>query len=339
MPTATRLAVLALAFFWLCPGSSGAQTQITDYQNLEGTIQVGPTEDATVERTERGYTLLLPEGEQEVNGLVVVFEGGRRTLENISEPMKLHPHAFEQNLGLLYVSTGHPADFYFEDESMRTVRDLIREATRKHDLPPDNLSYVGFSLGGTQALKFTVFCQKHPSTCSLTPDSIAVVDAPLDMTRFWRATERAERIDFHRLGAGEGRWVSHWLETNLGGTPHENPDAYVEYSPYTYTWENTDELGGNAQHLKDIPIRTYTEPDVNWRIEHRRMSYYSMNAIDMAALVNDLKIMGNDEAELIATHDRRAKPEESPHTWSMVDNSELVAWLASKIEDDETESE
>ncbi|MCS4200720.1 hypothetical protein [Salinibacter ruber] len=319
--------------FWLCPASSWAQKQFTDYEKLDGSIQVGPTEDITLPRTWRGYSLLLPERDEPVDGLIVVFSG-HRTLETISEPMKIYDRAFEQNLGVLSVSTGIPSDFYFQDERMLMVKSIIRDAAEKHSefvsRPLENLSYVGFSIGGTQALKFTVYCQKHPSKCSLAPDSVTVVDAPLDMIRFWRATERAERIDFHRLSAGEGKWVSHWLEKNLGGTPHENREAYVEYSPYVYTWETVgDSLGGNAQHLKDIPIRAYAEPDVGWHIENRRRSYYSMNAIDMAALISDLKIMGNDNAELITTHNRRANPEESPHSWSIVDELELMKWIAS----------
>lgn len=329
-----RLTTLLLLTVWLCPSTSSAQKQFTDYEKLEGAIQVGPTEDVTLPRTWRGYSLLLPEQKEPVEGLVVVFSG-HRTLDTISEPMKIYDHAFEQNLGVLSVSTGIPNDFYFTDERMRMVRSFIRKAAEKHGNlvtnPLQNLNYVGFSIGGTQALKFTIFCQKHPSHCTLTPDSVTVVDAPLDMIRFWRATERAERVDFHRLGAGEGTWVSHWLEKHLGGTPHENREEYVEYSPYTYTWEHVGEkLGGNAQHLITIPVRAYTEPDVKWSIEHRRKSYYSKNAIDMAALINDLRTMGNDEAELITTHDRRTNPDESPHSWSIVDEPELMKWIASK---------
>ena len=331
---ARQLTVLLLVVFCFDPATGWAQKQFTDYDELDGSLQVGPTEDIKISLTERGYTLILPADERHLNGLVVVFSGRRQTLENIAEPMKMHDHAFDQGLGLLYVSTGNPVDFYFEDESMLIVRDLIRKAVETHELPLENplenLSYVGFSISGTQALKFTIFCQKHPATCSFTPKAVAVVDAPLDMIRFWRAAERAERVDFHPRGAGEGRWVSHWLEKNLGGTPHENRAAYVDYSPYTYTWEQVgDTLAGNAQHLKNIPVRTYAEPDVNWHIEHRRRSYYSMNATDMAALVTDLNIMGNEEAEFIATHDQRANPEENTHSWSIVDEPELMRWIAS----------
>lgn len=54
-----------------------------------------------------------------------------------------------------------------------------------------------------------------------------------------------------------------------------------------------------------------------------------MNATDMAALVTDLQTMGNDKAELIATHDQRANPDESTHSWSIVDEPDLMRWFAS----------
>jgi len=151
------------------------------------------------------------------------------------------------------------------------------------------------------------------------------------MTRFWHTTERAEKLDFDPMSAGEGVWVSHWLEKNLGGTPSENSQAYIEYSPYTYTAENVDNLGGNAQYLKDIPIRTYAEPDINWHIKNRRRTYYSMNATDMASLVSDLKLIGNKETQFVSTHNKRDDVEGTTHTWSIV-KKKLMKWFASYIE-------
>jgi hypothetical protein len=327
----SRFCCLLLILVISC-GICFAQQQFTNYEELEGSIQVGPTEEIALDKTARGYTLLLPDYKKEIRGLVVVFESRRITLSNIPEDMILHPHAFRRGLGVLYVSTGIPADFFFKEESMITVKNLIEEASEEQNVPIDNLFYAGFSIGGTQALKFTIFCKKNPKKCIITPDAVAIVDSPLDMKRFWYASERAEKLDFHPLSAGEGLWVSHWLEKNLDGTPKENPEAYVEYSPFTYTAEKVDNLGGNAKYLKDIPIHTYAEPDVNWHIKNRQRTYYSMNATDMAALVSDLKLMGNKEAQFISTHNRRDDIEGSPHSWSIVNNEKLMKWFGSYME-------
>ncbi|MDX1638457.1 MAG: hypothetical protein R3281_10835 [Balneolaceae bacterium] len=268
------LKVLSLTIICLLPLKAATQQVYTDYRDLDGTLQVGPTEDIKLDRTERGYTLLLPDYQNKPRGLVIAFEGRRITLQNIPEDLLLHPHAFRRGLGVLYVSTGMPADFFFEESRMIFVTDLIQKTFRRYDLPTDELFYTGFSIGGTQALKFTIFCKNNPQKCPFLPDAVAVIDAPLDMTRFWHTTERAEKIDFHPAASGEGYWVSHWLEKNLGGTPDEVPVAYINYSPYTYTAEHVDHLGGNARYLRDIPIRTYAEPDITWKIKHRRQSYY-----------------------------------------------------------------
>ena len=56
-----------------------------------------------------------------------------------------------------------------------------------------------------------------------------------------------------------------------------------------------------------------------------------MNSIDMAALVYDLKLMGNERAKLVTTHQQRQDFDKgsSPHTWSIVDNADLVDWFIS----------
>ena len=85
--------------------------------------------------------------------------------------------------------------------------------------------------------------------------------------------------------------------------------------------------------LKGIAIRTYTEPDVNWWIDTRRKDYYSMNAIDLAALVNELKIRGHQQAELIITQNKGYQPDGSrhPHSWNIVDEKILVDWFVELI--------
>ena len=47
--------------------------------------------------------------------------------------------------------------------------------------------------------------------------------------------------------------------------------------------------------FEDVHVRAYTEPDVQWWMETRRKDYYGMNAIDMAAFINDLNLSGNEK--------------------------------------------
>ena len=54
-----------------------------------------------------------------------------------------------------------------------------------------------------------------------------------------------------------------------------------------------------------------------------------MNAVDLAALVNQLKILGSKKAELVTTIGKGFREDGSrhPHSWSIVDENELIEWF------------
>jgi hypothetical protein len=85
--------------------------------------------------------------------------------------------------------------------------------------------------------------------------------------------------------------------------------------------------------LRELPLRLYTEPDVGWWIENRGTDYYGMNALDAAAMVNQLRILGNTRAELVTTTGRgyRADGSRHPHSWSIVDQGDLAIWITGLI--------
>ncbi len=323
-----RLQVLLAALVLMVgPAVVSGQVVSEEYQPTPGLLRIGPEPERAIELTDKGYTLILPAEGRPV-GLAVFFDGWRVAVSAGMPPAGMFDHAaLARGVGILRITTGNPLDFYFDDATLHSVADRIQRVLTSHQLDDVLLYFAGLSLGGTRALKLTVFLKQHAGEFWIAPAAVAVVDAPLDMARLWRAEQRAIRRDFNPTAADEGRWVSYLLETNLGGTPDQEYGRYVQYSPFTYSAPGG--RGGNAFFLRDVPIRAYHEPDVDWWIEERRKDYYGMNSIDLAAMINELKLQGNDRAELITTHEARDGVGErtSPHTWSFVDNGELVAWF------------
>ena len=219
--------------------------------------------------------------------------------------------------------------------SISPTRSLRRSWQKSRDaLDTNNLESVpvfaaGLSLGGTRALKLAIFLDQHRDEFWLNLRAIAVADAPLDMERFWYGLRRSVRDQVHPAAVNEGQWVTYLLEKHLRGTPESSYDRYVSYSPYTHTAED----GGNAEHLVDIPIRAYHEPDIQWWMTQRGKTYYQMNSIDLAAMINTLTMLGSESAELVTTHDAREglADKASPHTWSIVDNADLVGWFKRQL--------
>jgi hypothetical protein len=279
--------------------------------------------------SERGYSLLLPEGPTDAVGGVAVFIDPRRFQ---SVPLRLEPGSFDseavgRNLAVLHITTGNPLDFLFKEEDAEELADRIGSVLTHVGLEEAPVLLAGLSLGGTRVMRLAAYLSASRDTPQFRLAAVAIVDAPLDMARLWETERRAADLGFHPAAADEGRWVTYLLETHLGGAPGNASARYTEYSPFSHGERD----GGNAVHLRNLPIRAYHEPDVDWWIERRRKSYYDMNSIDLAALINQLRVLGNENAQLVSSHARRADYADgaSPHTWSIVDNEELVEWFLS----------
>ncbi|MEM7163136.1 MAG: hypothetical protein AAF487_11930 [Bacteroidota bacterium] len=282
-----------------------------------GTITL--TKEIQIPKVNSGYTLWLP-SKDTANGMLVFFHGRRDT----ASADALINMALENQLAVLYVTTDNPVEFLFKKSKMQFIEQQMNEVCTNYGIPQNALLFCGMSLAGTRALKQSLFYSDSLSKYRIRPRAIAVCDAPLDMIRFHKEAVKSGQLAFHPLAANEGIWTSQYLEKNLGGPPKDAIHEYLDYSIYSY-------IGGakNLGPIRSTWVRAYTEPDVHWWIETRRKDYYGMNAIDLAALVNELKIMGNSHAELVTTRSKGYKPDgqRHPHSWSIVDEKELIQWF------------
>ena len=310
-----------LLCFLLTPSILIAQRVINVEYPSQGSIVY--SKKTSFPKIKSGYTLWLPK--EASKGMIVFFDEARDTVNRPS----IVDLALKNQLATLFVTTNNQVEFLFDQLKMKELERYIHEAINKHNIPKSNMLYCGMSLAGTRALKMTAFSQTTQSTYKLIPKAIAICDAPLDMVRNYYECKKASDLNFHPVGASESEFVSSYIKTNLKGTPQQAMKAYIDYSPFCYTAEN----GGNAKAFKNIYLRCYTEPDVNWWIENRGRDYYGMNAIDLAGLVNQLKISGGKKAELITTTGKGFQENGSrhPHSWSIVDEKELVEWFARLI--------
>ena len=313
------------AGIWLlvCPGQTTAQTATVVQYAAPRTGLTQLTDSLSVPEEDAGYTLILPQQEPP-KAVLVMFHSGRDTSSTGFE-MRLYVEAVKRQAAVLYLTTGNRFEFLFDETAYRQLDDYLHKAITENNLPNDRLLFGGMSLAGTRAAKFAIWCLQGKSAHNIHPKAVAVCDAPLDFVRFWTALDRSKRLRLNPVSFGEAAWVTAVLERNLGGTPHNQLEAYQDYSPYCHDVEN----GGHIALLKNTAFRAYTEPDVRWWMENRGNDYYSMNALDAAAAVNQLRVLGNEQAELILTENKGIRPDGTrhPHSWSIVDNGALVEWL------------
>lgn len=304
---------------------------IERYVPMAGSVSIGPESDDRVPLTDRGYTLVLPSGREPL-GIAVFFDGWRITVDSLPPAVgSFEEEALRAGVGLLHITTGDPLDFLFGDDEVAALVKRVERALHAEGLAGRPLLFAGLSLGGTRALRVAIEIRRHRHW-PLRLAAVALVDAPLDMIRVWTAERKAAADGFGSASSGQGRWVSYLLETRLGGPPDQARARYVAYSPFVFGEPG----GGNAAVLEGLPLRAYHEPDVNWWIEQRRKSYYQMNSIDLAALVDELRLAGSQEAELITTTGARDGygVGSSPQSWSIVDNADLVRWFLRTVREE-----
>jgi hypothetical protein len=174
-------------------------------------------------------------------------------------------------------------------------------------------------MGGSTAIKYAQEAIDKPK-------AVFAIDAPLDFERFYNSSIRDVRLSGADNASEESLYMIDRIQKEMGGTPSVAIDAYYATSPYSFTDINQTAV----KKLGNLPIRLYTEPDVNWWIKERGEDLTSMNATDASALINELKRLGNTNAELITTVNkgyRKKSKTRHPHSWSIVDNQELINWL------------
>ncbi len=269
-----------------------------------------------------GYSLYLPSQKSNIAAALVFF--GDVPVDSLRTPEEVAvvQPAIAKNVAVGFVATGKPLDLLENDTALRRLDSIMEQMIVANGLPRHKIVFAGLSLSGTRAMRYAIWCQQNKSAFAVRPAALVLCDAPIDMMRMYDEHKKALQRNFDPLAAGTAVMVVPYLE-RLFGSPHENRKKYIAYSPYSYA----DSLGGNARYLGNLPVRAYHEPDINWWIRYRRKDYYSMNSLDLAGLINQLLLAGNTRAELVTSHRQSVGAAESPHSWRIVDNRELVDWL------------
>lgn len=220
---------------------------------------------------------------------------------------------------------GAGVGLYAADAVLEELDGLISEVTSRFKIPSGRLAIGGFSAGGIGAVRYAEFCAKGSGKFTKRV-AVFAVDSPLDYERWFLAADiHLKRLALAGKDLAEDRSVVDELKKEFGGSPTEVGAVYRRQSALSVLVPD----GGNASWLKDTPIRLYVEPDIKWRLEHWDRDVYSANITDTTALINVLRLLGNRDAELITTSGKGFRPDGSrnPHSWSIVDESELITWL------------
>jgi len=232
----------------------------------------------------------------------------------------------KKNVATMTVS----ASGYLVDDDLATLGGLIGEVVQELNIPSGTLVIGGISAGGTGAVRYSEYCISGHCDVRSRPVAVFSVDAPLDFESWWKREKLNLRRDNKKSSVEESEAIVGALRSAMGGSPNQARQVYLSRSPFLASEKD----GGNARLLKNVPLRLYTEPDVVWMIENVGRDYYTMNAVDQAALVLQLRALGNTKADLIITSGKGFRPpgKRNPHSWTIVDEPELASWITESFQ-------
>ncbi|MDH3652001.1 MAG: hypothetical protein OEQ53_20105, partial [Saprospiraceae bacterium] len=191
-----------------------SRPKMVDFREAYDSAQIIMTPSITMPSEEAGYTLLLPDGK--IQGLIVSFNSGRDT-SHIGYEMRIYEPAIAADVAIAFITTGNRFEFLFEEKRYAQLDGYLDEIINNHPIPKDRLLFIGMSLAGTRALKFSLWCANRKSSSDIKPRAVAICDAPLDFVRFWDDGNIATQYQSNPISASEASWVNTALEKNLGG--------------------------------------------------------------------------------------------------------------------------
>ncbi len=210
--------------------------------------------------------------------------------------------------------------------TQQSFKEILADVINKYRLTETKFLVGGFSMGGTCAVKFAELA--HANNYKYKPAAVFAIDPPLDFEKFYNSSKRTIRLGVESPLANEAKYMIERIEQEMGGTPQTALQNYYKISPYSYS----DATQSAIKNLINTPIRIYSEPDINWWIRERGSDLYEMNVLDASAMINELNMLGNKNAELILTENkgyrfRQGTKIRHPHSWSIAEPNELVDWL------------
>lgn len=258
--------------------------------------------------------------------ILILLSGFFRDSKEIFQRTKLPTYAYENKIITLIPSIN--SRIHADSACFKLINEMIIDYSKRNDIEVRNIIMGGLSAGGILSLTYTIWMIKNPHEIIPSPKAAFTIDSPVDLHNFWFVEKRLAERNCSEAATGEANYVLQYLNKYLGGTPDNVPAAYKKASPYSRKEKN----GGNIAYLKNIAVRAYCEPDINYHLE-KCEDFFDMNAADLSSMINCLKIQGNSRAELITTINMgyRLDGTKHPHSWSILDSKECIKWIEKTV--------
>ena len=313
--------------------SSFAQTVVENYVRQDGVLRYGSGETDLMAYGDRGFTLVLPDSRHPVAGTVIDLEDYKLSGADTARIQDFKNEALKRGFAFLSIATGKPVDWFFSDSSMFYIDAVINDTFAKYHLPFKNVFFLGIMTSGHRALKYVEFCRKNGSLFGPAIKGVILSECAIDWVRMWYEAQKQVRDHATESSFFEGNLITYLFKQQFAATPVTAIGKYIDFSPYCYF-----DLEMKKPALyKSLSIRAYTYADTRYWFAAKGKGIYDCNYPDMSGFINEQKLAGNKNAELIVFHSNtedvaQQNMRRQSSTWDLVDKKDLAEWMAGQAE-------
>ncbi len=274
----------------------------------------------------KGYYLAVPPKSEKIIGVLLLLPGFAQDAESIFPESKLHNVAYVNKILTIAIAGGRK--LYADNQVIDRLNDAIIHVKEKYKVASDQFIIGGYSAGGTISLGYAEYCNSTVNA-PMKPQGVFAVDSPVDLFMIWDYFQREIAKNYSEAGVGEAKFISEIMLSEIGD-PNIDVGNYDRLTPFNASKNEP----GNEIHLKNTPLRLYEDIDVEWQLNNRRRSLFDSNSLPASELINRLLLLGNEEAEFVTAKQPgfRSAGFRHPHSWSIIDEIDLINWAKAILE-------
>jgi len=274
-----------------------------------------------------GYYLVVEPETDSIAGVLVLLAGFGQIAENTLPETKLHNVAYANHILTISFACGNK--LYADSVTQANINAVLKNVITKYKVNTSDFVLGGFSAGGMIALRYVELCNEFPGQFPIRPKAVFTVDSPIDIFTIWDQLEESARNRYSALAVEEAERAMKHIKNDYG-IPRENISTYAKLTAFSMNKTYSQ----NEKFLKNTAVRTYHDVDIAWRIKNRNQTVHQSNYEVTAELINRLNLMGNKKAEFMQTFQTgyRSNGQRHPHSWSIVNEVELIQWMKDIIQ-------
>lgn len=224
--------------------------------------------------------------------------------------------------GITTLLLNYNMKLYLSESEKKEYSLALNSIFDRNKIVKQNIFIGGFSSGGNLALLLSNYLIQTKN--AIQPKGLFVVDSPLDLERLYIGAQDDVKKNVSEEAVEEGNYLIQLLNNDLGNA-RTNIEPYKKASPYLISCNSKE----NIEYLKDIKIRFYCEPDLDWYLINKNRTYEELNAFHLEKAYDSLLNLGAKKIEFIKTSNRGfdAKGNKKPHSWNLVEREDLIKWI------------